>query len=48
MIQWQQIKEKWGHLCLYACGTKEILGVLSKYEELSKKALRLLWKIDQI
>ena len=37
MIQWQQIKEKWGHLCLYASGTQEILDVLNKYEELSKK-----------
>ena len=36
MIQWQQIKEKWGYLCLYASGTKEILDVLGKYEELSK------------
>lgn len=36
MIQWQQIKEKWGYLCLYAAGTKEILDVLDKYEELSK------------
>ena len=35
MIQWQQIKEKWGELRLYASATDEIREVLDKYELLS-------------
>ena len=31
----EQIKEKWGELCLYASATKEIRDVLDKYELLS-------------
>ena len=35
MIRWEQIKEKWGSLCLYATSTKEIQEVLDRYELLS-------------
>lgn len=36
MITWEEIKEKWGTLRLYASATNEIMNVLSKYEYLSK------------
>lgn len=36
MIQFQEIKEKWGLLCLYASATDEIMKVLDKYEYLSQ------------
>ena len=36
MIQFQEIKEKWGLLCLYASATDEIDEVLDKYEYLSQ------------
>ena len=35
MIEFQQIKEKWGELCLYASASDEIQNVLEKYELLS-------------
>lgn len=35
MLQWQQIKEKWGELRLYASAAHEISEVLDKYELLS-------------
>lgn len=34
-ISFQQIKEKWGYLCLYASAVSEIREVLDKYEKLS-------------
>lgn len=36
MIRWQQIKEKYGGLRLYASSTKEIQEVLDKYEIMSE------------
>lgn len=36
MLTFQQIKEKWGELCLYASATSEIRFVLDKYELLSQ------------
>lgn len=36
MIQFQEIKEKWGTLCLYASASEEIMHVLDKYEYLSQ------------
>ena len=36
MLVWQQIKEKYGELCLYASATDEIRKVLDKYELLSR------------
>lgn len=35
MISFQEIKEKWGELCLYASASKEIQEVLDKYELMS-------------
>ena len=35
LITWQQIKEKWGSLCLYASAVSPIMRVLEKYETLS-------------
>lgn len=35
ILSFQQIKEKWGELCLYASATKEIQDVLEKYETMS-------------
>lgn len=35
MITWEQIKEKYGELCLYARATKEIHDILCKYERMS-------------
>lgn len=35
MLYWEQIKEKYGELCLYASATEEIRYVLDKYEILS-------------
>ena len=35
LIMFEQIKEKWGELCLYASATSEIDKVLEKYEMLS-------------
>lgn len=36
MLQFTEIKEKWGLLCLYASATDEIVKVLDKYEYLSQ------------
>jgi len=36
MLMWEQIKEKYGTLRLYASATEEIENVLSKYEYLSR------------
>lgn len=36
MINFQEIKEKWGTLCLYASASDEIMSVLEKYEYLSQ------------
>lgn len=36
MLFWEQIKEKWGALCLYASTTQEIRDVLDKYEIMSE------------
>lgn len=36
MISFQQIKEKWGELCLYASASEEIEKVLDYYEHLSQ------------
>lgn len=36
MISFQQIKEKWGELCLYASASHEIQDVLDYYEHLSQ------------
>jgi len=36
MLSFQQIKEKWGVLCLYASASKEIQEVLDYYEHLSQ------------
>lgn len=35
MLYWEQIKEKWGELCLYASATTEIRAVLDRYEMMS-------------
>ena len=35
MLQWQQIKEKYGELCIYASTTEEIDKVIRKYELMS-------------
>ncbi len=35
MLSFQQIKEKWGELCLYASASREIREVLDYYEYLS-------------
>ncbi len=35
LLSWEQIKEKYGELCLYASASKEIMKVLEKYELLS-------------
>lgn len=35
LIFWQQIKEKWGELCLYASAVRPIMRILEKYEILS-------------
>ena len=35
MLYWEQIKEKWGELCLYASATTEIRAVLDRYELMS-------------
>jgi len=35
MLYWEQIKEKWGELCLYASCTNEIRKVLDRYELMS-------------
>lgn len=34
-LHWQQIKEKWGSLCLYASTTENIFNVLHYYEKIS-------------
>lgn len=36
-LQWQDIKEKWGQLCLYASAPEYIHNILRKYEKLSIK-----------
>lgn len=35
ILYWEQIKEKWGELCLYASAIEEIMKVLEKYEMMS-------------
>ena len=35
ILSFQQIKEKWGELCLYASAVEEIQNVLDKYETMS-------------
>lgn len=34
-LQWEQIKEKWGSLCLYASCSDEVQKVLDRYEVMS-------------
>lgn len=34
-IHWQDIKEKWGCLCLYASAPQEVMDVLERYEDIS-------------
>ena len=35
ILCWEQIKEKWGELCLYASAIEEIMKILEKYEIMS-------------
>lgn len=37
LLRWEEIKEKWGGLRLYASATEEILAVLEHYEDISSE-----------
>lgn len=43
-VYWEQIKEKWGSLCLYCVTTEKVLDALDKYERMSKDYCMLCGK----